>query len=71
MKYVIARKPSGVLYVVTLYERNEWVLYELASKKLYQYADDAEKDCRKMNRDRIKTYHEMKKNQMELEYENG
>ena len=66
MHYIIARKPSGVFYVVTLYERNEWVLYDLAMKKLFSVADDAEKECRKMNKERIKTYHKKKASQMEL-----
>lgn len=68
MHYIIARKPSGVFHVVTLYERNEWVLYDLAMKKLFSVADDAEKECRKMNKERIKTYHKKKASQMEIPF---
>jgi len=68
MSYIIARKPSGVLHVVTLHDKKEWVLYELASKKLYAIEDDANADCRKMNKARMKSYHEKKKSQMEIPF---
>ena len=42
------------------------MLYDLAMKKLFSVADDAEKECRKMNKERIKTYHKKKASQMEL-----
>ena len=68
MFYIIARKPSGVFYVATLYDEKEWVLYELAAKKRFKTQDDADAECRKMNRERIKRYHEKKKAQMEMEF---
>ena len=68
MSYIIARKPSGVLHVVTLHDKKEWVLYELASKKLYAIEDDANADCRKMNKERMKMYHEKKRSQMEIPF---
>lgn len=68
MCYIIARKPSGVFYVATLYDEKEWVLYELAAKKRFKTQDDANAECRKMNRERIKRYHEKKKAQMEMEF---
>lgn len=68
MCYIIARKPSGVFYVATLYDEKEWVLYELAAKKRFKTQDDADAECRKMNRERIKRHHEKKKTQMEMEF---
>jgi len=68
MCYIIARKPSGVFYVATLHEEKEWVLYELAAKKRFKTQDDADAECRKMNRERIKRCHEKKKAQMEMEF---
>ena len=66
MPYVIARKPSGVLHVVTLANKREWVLYDLAIHKFYEIGDDAEKECKQMNKERAKRHVMLKKTQIEL-----
>ena len=66
MPYVVCRKPSGVHVVVTVSGKQEAMLYEVALRKLFDFDDDADKECRRLEKERKKRHRDLVASQQKL-----
>lgn len=75
MSYVVVRRETGVYDVAAVKSKHEagatcTVVIREGKVKLYEVKDDADRECRAMNKERLKRYREAKKAQGRL-FEEG
>lgn len=66
MPYVVCRKPSGVHYVQLVGGKEECILYDVALRKLFTVPDEAERECKVLEKERRKKHEALRKSQMKL-----
>lgn len=66
MPWIVCRKPSGVHYVALIYTKDEAILYEVAVRKLFSVKDEAELECKKLEKERVARHKKLRASQLKL-----
>lgn len=66
MPFIVCRKPSGVHFVAMVSSKDEVILYDVAIRKLYSLASEAELEVRRLEKERRKQHKKLMASQLEL-----
>lgn len=66
MPYIVCRRPSGVNHVQFVGAKDECILYEVAVRKLFTMREEAEKECKLLEKERRRRHVALKNSQMKL-----